>query len=131
VQRWLAQLRHPVAWQWRDSTAFASATSNTWDKRPALLRTLEILPRHAHADGSSEPRLTFPKLLRWMDITSICLAPVGRGLRMLVCEPMVLAAVSSRPDPHGRSRATASDRNGGAPLAIGGGAASRAYPGIL
>ena len=116
MQRWLAQLRHPVAWHWRDSAAFSSATSNTWNKRPALLRTLEILPRHAHADGSSEPWLAFRKLLRWMDITSSCLrclVLVGRCLRMPVREPMVLAAVSSRPDPDGRSWATAADRNGG------------------
>lgn len=94
LPRWLAQLRDPAPWRWRDSTAFSTATPDTWSKRPALLRALEILARHARADGSIEPWLTFPKLLRSMKITTSCLpclVPVDRALRMPVREPEVLA----------------------------------------
>ncbi|MBB4860886.1 hypothetical protein HNO88_004232 [Novosphingobium chloroacetimidivorans] len=95
LPRWLAQLRDPAAWHWRDSAGFSTATPDTWNKRPALLRALEILARHARADGSTEPWLTFPKLLRSMTITASCLpclVPVDQALRMPVREPEVLAS---------------------------------------
>lgn len=34
LPRWLAQLRDPAAWHWRDSAAFSTATPDTWNKRP-------------------------------------------------------------------------------------------------
>lgn len=93
LPRWIAQLRNHAAWHWRDSAGFSTARPENWNKRPALLRALEILARHARADGSTEPWLTFPKLLRSMAITASCLpclVPVDRALRMPVREPIFI-----------------------------------------
>jgi len=89
LPRWMTSLRTSGE-HWRDSAGFSTSLPDDRAKRPAFLRALEILARHARADHSVAPWLAFPRVLQSMKITASplpCLVPVDRSLRMPVREP--------------------------------------------
>jgi len=69
---------------WRDEISIATDVPQDWNRRPALLRALEITARHARVDGTIAPWLAVPALLRSMTITQSvlpCLVIGDRALR--------------------------------------------------
>src|SRR3546814_3547923 len=60
-------------------------SSDLWRNRPALLRALEMLGRHARADRSITSWLNLPRLLHSMEVTATplpCLAIADKALRL-------------------------------------------------
>ncbi|SEJ80198.1 hypothetical protein SAMN05518849_1144 [Sphingobium sp. AP50] len=81
---WQAFLRDRTERHWRDDAPFSTVTADDWNNRSALLRSLEILSRHARADPSIAPWLAFPHLLQSMGATSTplpCLVHADKALR--------------------------------------------------
>lgn len=84
LTHWQTSLRDRTERHWRDEHTFSSVTADDWGDRPALLRSLEILGRHARADPSIAPWLAFPRLLQSMGVTSAplpCLVHADKALR--------------------------------------------------
>ena len=65
--------------------AYSTATPDDWRNRPALLRALEMLGRHARADRPIACWLNLPWLLHSMKVTATplpCLAVAEKALRL-------------------------------------------------
>ncbi|WP_449469975.1 hypothetical protein [Sphingobium chungangianum] len=85
LTRWQADLRDRSIHHWRDDVAYSTATPDDWRNRPALLRALEMLGRHARADRSITSWLNLPRLLHSMEVTATplpCLAIADKALRL-------------------------------------------------
>lgn len=82
---WQRNLAGSDARYWRDEIAISPDVPEDWNRRPALLRALEITARHARADGTIAPWLAVPALLRSMKVTQVtlpCLAIGDKALRL-------------------------------------------------
>lgn len=100
---WQRNLTGSDARYWRDELAIATDLPEDWNRRPALLRALEITARHARADGSIAPWLAVPALLRSMRITQTvlpCLVIGDRALRLSSrdAQPIILRNLRSLTD---------------------------------
>ncbi|MBX9659115.1 MAG: hypothetical protein K2X00_11160 [Nitrospiraceae bacterium] len=100
---WQRDLTGSDARHWRDELAIATDLPEDWNRRPALLRALEITARHARADGSIAPWLAVPTLLRSMRITQTvlpCLVIGDRALRLSSrdAQPIILRNLRSLTD---------------------------------
>ena len=96
---WQGRLRQREAHYWRDVAAIPTDVAEDWNQRPALLRALEVVARHARADATITPWLTVPALLRSMNITHAmlpCLAIGDRALRLTPRDPQALIIRSLR-----------------------------------
>ncbi|WP_238995236.1 hypothetical protein [Sphingomonas solaris] len=85
LTRWQADLRDHSVHHWRDDVAYSTATPDDWRNRPALLRALEMLGRHARANRSIASWLNLPRLLHSMEVTATplpCLAIADKALRL-------------------------------------------------
>ncbi len=85
LSRWQADLKDRSIHHWRDDVAYSTATPDDWRNRPALLRALEMLGRHARADRSITSWLNLPRLLHSMEVTATplpCLAIADKALRL-------------------------------------------------
>jgi len=85
LARWQADLKDRSIHHWRDDVAYSTATPDDWRNRPALLRALEMLGRHARADRSITSWLNLPRLLHSMEVTATplpCLAIADKALRL-------------------------------------------------
>lgn len=82
---WQGRLRHREAHYWRDVAAIQTEVAHAWNRRPALLRAIEVVARHARADATITPWLTVPALLRSMNITQAmlpCLTIADKAFRL-------------------------------------------------
>jgi hypothetical protein len=82
---WQGRLRQREAHYWRDVAAIPTDVAEDWNRRPALLRALEVVARHAREDATITPWLTVPALLRSMNITHAmlpCLTIADKAFRL-------------------------------------------------
>lgn len=93
---WQRNLAGSDARYWRDEFAISTAVPEDWNRRPALLRALEITARHARADGTIAPWLAVPALLRSMTITQTVLPCLVIGDRALRLSPRDAQAIILR-----------------------------------
>lgn len=93
---WQRNLARNDARYWRDELAIATDVPEDWNQRPALLRTLEIIARHARADGTIAPWLAVPALLRSMTITQTVLPCLVIGDKALRLSPRDARAIIMR-----------------------------------
>lgn len=85
LHEWQARLRQREPHYWRDIATMPTAVGEDWNRRPALLRTLEVTAHHARADATIAPWLTFPALLRSMAVTRAtlpCLTVGDKAMRL-------------------------------------------------
>lgn len=83
LRNWHAQLASRKARHWRDELPISTEVAADWAERPALLRALEIVARHARADSTITPWLTVPWLLKSMKITHAALPCLTIGDKAL------------------------------------------------
>lgn len=69
LRNWQTRLASRKPHHWRDELPISTEVAADWAERPALLRALEIVARHARADSTITPWLTVPWLLKSMNIT--------------------------------------------------------------
>lgn len=89
LQAWQGGLRQRQPHYWRDVAAIPTDVAEDWNRRPALLRALEVAARHARADATITPWLTIPSLLRSMNITHAmlpCLTIADKAFRLAPSE---------------------------------------------
>lgn len=85
LKAWQLRLRQREAYYWRDVPAIPTDVAEDWNRRPALLRALEIVARHARTDATISPWLTVPALFRSMNITQAvlpCLTIADKAFRL-------------------------------------------------
>jgi hypothetical protein len=93
---WQERLRQREAHYWRDVAAISTDVPEDWSRRPALLRALEVVARHARADATVKPWLTVPFLLRSMNITHAMLPCLTIGDKALRLAPRESQAIILR-----------------------------------
>jgi hypothetical protein len=93
LQAWQGRLRQREPHYWRDVAAIPTDVAEDWNRRPALLRALEVAARHARADATITPWLTIPSLLRSMNITHAmlpCLTIADKAFRLAPSESQAI-----------------------------------------
>ncbi len=93
LQAWQVRLRRREPHYWRDVAAIPTDVAEDWNRRPALLRALEVAARHARADATITPWLTIPSLLRSMKITHAmlpCLTIADKAFRLAPSESQAI-----------------------------------------
>lgn len=93
LQAWQERLRQREPHYWRDVAAIPTDVAEDWNRRPALLRALEVAARHARADATITPWLTIPSLLRSMKITHAmlpCLTIADKAFRLAPSESQAI-----------------------------------------
>lgn len=93
---WQKQLAQREGGYWRDERAISTDLPADWDKRPAILRALEITARRARADSTITPWLAVPTLLRSMTITQAVLPCLTIGDKALRLAPRDTEAIVLR-----------------------------------
>jgi hypothetical protein len=96
LHEWQARLRQRELHYWRDIATMPTAVGEDWNRRPALLRALEVAARHARADATIAPWLTFPALLHSMAITRATLPCLTIGDRAMRLAPRESEAIIVR-----------------------------------
>lgn len=99
LQAWQGRLRQREPHYWRDVAAIQTDVAEDWNRRPALLRALEVVARHARADATITPWLTVPALLRSMNITQAmlpCLTIADKAFRLAPRESQAIVVRNLR-----------------------------------